>query len=303
MAEIVQVRKLGSGRITKKIVNPVSDKPIVKGSSPIAMFDSGVGGLTVFEEAVKLMPKESIIYFADEARVPYGGRSNAEIIKINNELIPYLISQGAKLVIMACGTSSAIAYPVVKDRYSVPLIGLINGGARMAVSATKNKKVGVIATVGTINSHAYDGKIKELDKSVMVYPVACPLLVPLIEGGFAASDETTKVLKDYLKPLIKEKIDTLVLGCTHYPHLIGKIKDILGPAVTLINPAEEAAREARDAINKSGLAALGKEPPKYTFLTTGSSFSFKDLGSRLLGRTIARVDEVRLVPGRSRGTV
>ena len=298
MAEIVQVRKLGSGRITKKIVNPVSDKPIVKESSPVGMFDSGVGGLTVYREFIKLMPKESVIYFADEARVPYGGRSASEIVKINNELIPFLIGRGAKLIIMACGTSSALAYPVVKDKYKVPIIGLIEGGARMAAAATKNKKVGVIATAGTINSHAYDAKIKEMDKSIRVFPVACPLLVPLIEGGFASSDETTRVLKEYLKPLIKDGIDTLVLGCTHYPHLRGKIGEILGPSVSLVDPAEEAAKSARDELNKRGLAASGKEPPTYSFLTTGASYSFKDLGSRLLGKPIPNVEEIPIVKGR-----
>jgi glutamate racemase len=296
MAEVGLVRKTISGPIAKKI-NAITDKPLVTESSPIGMFDSGVGGLTVLDEVIKLMPKESIIYLADTARVPYGGRSPIEIIKINNEIIPYLIGQGAKMIIMACGTSSAIAFPVVKDKYNIPIIGMIEGGARMAASATKNKKIGIIATAGTINSHAYDEAIKKIDKDISVYPMACPLLVPLIEGGFALSEETTKVLKEYLKPLNKAKIDTLILGCTHYPILSGKIKDITGPSVGLINPAVEIANSARDALNKYGLASLGKEPPKYRYITTGPSNSFRDIGSRLLGRPLANVEEIRIVKG------
>jgi len=261
------------------------------------MFDSGVGGLTVFAELARLLPRESIIYIADTARVPYGGRAAGEIIKINKEIIGYLLGLGVKLVVMACGTSSAIAYPLLKDKYKFPMIGLIEGGARMAVSATNNKKIGVIATVGTINSGAYQNAIKALKNDAEVFAVACPLLVPLIEGGFIASAETRKVLKEYLKPLMKAKIDTLVLGCTHYPHLSGMIKDIVGGTVALVNPAEEAAKSAREILNRTKMTAGANERPGYRFLVTGSAPSFKDLGSRLLGRPIANVEEITIVKG------
>lgn len=261
------------------------------------MFDSGVGGLTVFEKVTKLLPRESVIYLADTARVPYGGRSNSEIIKINKEILDILAGLGVKLIIIACGTSSSIAYPVLKDRYKIPMVSMIEGGARMAVSATKNKKVGVIATVGTINSLSYQKTIKGLNKEIEVFGVACPLLVPLIEGGFAASEETKKVLKEYLKPLRGAKIDTLVLGCTHYPHLARAIKEIMGPSVTLIDPADEAARTAKDILNKGKMTNTENVPPKHRFLVTGSASGFKDLGSLLLGRPIAEAEEISVVKG------
>lgn len=294
MAEISQVRHVVSGKVTHRI-SEISERPFASESSPIAMFDSGVGGLTVFEKVTKLLPRESVIYLADTARVPYGGRSNSEIIKINKEILDFLAGLGVKLVIIACGTSSSIAYPVLKDRYKIPMVSMIEGGARMAVAATKNNKVGVIATVGTINSLSYQKAIKGLNKEIEVLGVACPLLVPLIEGGFAASEETKKVLKEYLKPLRGAKIDTLVLGCTHYPHLARTIKEIMGASVTLIDPADEAARTARDILTRGKMTNTEKAPPKHRFLVTGSASGFKDLGSILLGHPIAAAEEISVV--------
>lgn len=296
MAEISQVRHVLSGKVTHKI-SEISERPIVTESSPVGMFDSGVGGLTVFEKFTRLMPRESVIYLADTARVPYGGRSNSDIIKINREILDHFVGLGVKLIVIACGTSSSIAYPVLKDKYKIPMIGMIEGGAKMAASSTKNKKVGVIATVGTINSLAYQKAIKGLNKEIEVYGVACPLLVPLIEGGFANSAETEKVLKEYLKPLKTSKIDTLVLGCTHYPHLSRTIKSIMGPNVTLIDPAEEAVKTARDILTKGKMTNMDNVPLKHRFLVTGSGSSFKELGSRLLGRPIINVEEISIVKG------
>jgi glutamate racemase len=296
MSDISIVRQAGSPKITRKLVEKPEKIPILE-SSPIGMFDSGVGGLTVFSHVTKLLPNESIIYLADTARVPYGGRSPGEIIKINKEILGYFVGLGVKMVIMACGTSSSIAYPVLKDKYKVPIVGLIDDGAKMAVSATKNKKIGVIATAGTINSLAFQHTIKQLNKDIEVFGVACPLLVPLIEGGFASSDETIKVLKEYLKPLISAKIDTLILGCTHYPHLIKPIRSILGPTVTLINPAEETAKTARDILAKLKLISAAGEPHKHRFLVTGSASSFKELVLKLLGKSIPGVEEITIVKG------
>ncbi|MFH1710352.1 MAG: glutamate racemase [bacterium] len=296
MAEISQVRHVLSGKVMHKITE-LSEKPQATESSPIGMFDSGVGGLTVFEKVSKLLPRESIIYLADTARVPYGGRSNSEIIKINKEILALMLGFGVKLIMIACGTSSSIAYPLLKDKYKVPMIGMIEGGSRLAAAATKNKKVGVIATVGTINSLSYQKAIKDINKEIEVYGAACPLLVPLIEGGFAASEETEKVLKEYLKPLRSAKIDTLVLGCTHYPHLSGTIKSILGPGIALIDPADEAAKTARDILTKGKMTSTANVPPKHRFLVTGGASSFKELGSRLLGRPIAEAEEISIVKG------
>jgi glutamate racemase len=293
MGEITQVRHVASDRVVKRI-HGLHDKKEINDTSSVGMFDSGVGGLTVFQEFTRTLPHENIIYLADTARVPYGGRSASEIIQINKEILGYFDHLGVKMVIMACGTSSAIAYPLLKDKYRFPIVGMIEGGAKMSVSSTKNKNIGIIATAGTINSGAYEKAIVALDKNVKVFNAACPLLVPLIEGGFATSDETIKVLKEYLKPLIASNIDTLVLGCTHYPHVASALKGILGAGVTLVNPAEEVAGTAKDILSSSKMLNLTKQTPSYRFLATSHAASFQELGSKLIGRPIAAVEEVKL---------
>jgi glutamate racemase len=269
-----------------------SDK--ITPSSPIGVFDSGVGGLTVLSQIMKKLPHEDVIYLADTARVPYGGRSPQEIIKINHEIIPFLLKQGAKLVAMACGTSSAIAYPVVKDKYKVEIVNLIDPGSAAAVAATRSGKIGIIATAATVNSHAFQKKIKELKKEAIVHAAGCPLFVPLIEGGFIEAEESKRAAKEYLKPLLKEKIDTLILGCTHYPHLRKIIQSIVGNDVILIDPAEEATLEIKKMLKKAGTLKTKLVPVKYEYFTTGSAIQFQDLGSRLLGKPISSAKQVTL---------
>jgi glutamate racemase len=243
---------------------------------------------------MKKLPNEDVIYLADTARVPYGGRPPQEIIKINHEIIPYLINQGAKIVVMACGTSSSIAFPVVEDEYPVEIVNLIDPGSRAAVSATRSGNIGVIATAGTVNSHAFQHKLKELNKDVQVHAAGCPLFVPLIEGGFIEGEETKRVAKEYLKPLLKEKIDTLILGCTHYPHLSKIFKEIVGPEVKLVDPAEEAATDIKKMLKKAGTLKSKTSPAKYEYFVTGSVVQFQDLGSRLLGKPIVGAKQVKI---------
>lgn len=250
--------------------------------------------MTVLRQIMKKLPNEDVIYLADTARVPYGGRPPQEIIKINHEIIPYLIKQEAKLIIMACGTSSSIAYPVVKDEYPVHIINLVDPGSRAAVSASRSGKIGIIATVGTVNSRAFQNKIKELKKEAEVHAVGCPLFVPLVEGGFIKSEETKRVAKEYLKPLLKEKIDTLILGCTHYPHLTKVLRSIAGPDVTFVDPAEEAVAGAKKLLKKAGTLKTKTTPAKYEYLVTGSVIQFQDQGSRLLGKPIIGAKQVTL---------
>jgi len=283
--------------VTERVAAKVGGKAKVEKatpSSPIGVFDSGVGGLTVLRQIIKKLPNEDVIYLADTARVPYGGRPPQEIIKINQEIIPYLINQGAKLVVMACGTSSSIAYPALKDEYPVEIVNLIDPGARTAAAATRSGKIGVIATAGTINSHAFQHKIKELNKNAEVHATGCPLFVPLIEGGFIESEETKRVAKEYLKPLLKEKIDTLILGCTHYPHLSRIIKEVVGSDVKLVDPAEEAASDIKKMLKKAGTLKSKTSPARYEYLVTGSVVQFQDLGSRLLGKPIVGAKKVTL---------
>lgn len=205
-----------------------------------------------------------------------------------------MIDQGAKLIIMACGTSSSIAYPVVKDKYKVHIISLIEPGSRAAALATRSGAIGLIATAGTVNSGAYQNAIAALKKDARVFAQACPLFVPLIEGGFIEAEETKRVAKDYLKPLLKEKIDTLILGCTHYPHLSRVLREKAGPDVAFVDPAEEAVSDAKRLLQKAGTVKGQAAPAKYEYLVTGSAVQFQDIGSRLLGKTITHAKQVKL---------
>jgi len=288
---------LYSGRVVQK-VGERSPSVKIGPMSPIAMFDSGVGGLTVLKEVAKQLPMEDVIYFADTARVPYGGRTPNEIVKFNYEIMNYLVSLGAKMVIMACGTSSAIAYPIVKDKYDVSIVSLIEPGASAAVRATKNKKIGLIATQATVDSSAYQRAVKKLNKDIKVSAAACPLFVPLIEGGFLDAEETKKTASQYLKPLLKAGIDTLILGCTHYPHLIKVLREISGMSVKFVDPAEEAVSEAKKVLVSKGLAAtrqVSALKDKYSFYVSGSVVHFQDVGSRLMGQPLASVKKANIL--------
>lgn len=298
MSEYITVSgALNSGRVIQK-VGERSPSVKVGPMSPIAMFDSGVGGLSVLKEVTKQLPMEDVIYFADTARVPYGGRMPNEIVKFNFEIINYLVSLGAKMVIMACGTSSAIAYPLVKDRYSIPIVSLIEPGSAAAVRVTKNKKIGLIATQATVDSTAYQRTLKKLNKDVKVSSAACPLFVPLIEGGFTDADETKRTAQQYLKPLVKAGIDTLILGCTHYPHLTKILREVSGMSIKFVDPAEEAVTEAKKVLVSKGLAATRQVSVlkgKYSFYVSGSVAHFQDVGSRLIGHPLANVKKANIL--------
>lgn len=279
ISEISAVRKT----VTERVALKPEEKPVYAKSPadlPIGMFDSGVGGLTVLLEVARKMPAEDVLYLGDTKRVPYGGRPPAEIIKINTEILNYFAEQGVKMVIMACGTSSSIAYPVLKDKYKLPIISLIEPGSRAAIAATKNNRIGLLATVGTVESGAYQKTIKAMKKEVEVVAEGCPLFVPLIEGGFIDTDETRKVARDYLKPLLLANVDTVILGCTHYPHLLGILRELTEGKIVFIDPAEEAVTEAKKLlIPKAGRG-------QYQFVVTGSVLHFEELGSKLFGKPI-----------------
>lgn len=294
MAEVSQIKTRVT---TERIVTKIAEKPLeIKSipTSPIGVFDSGVGGLTVLTEIMKQLPEENIIYIADTARVPYGGRAASEIIKINHQIVSYLVGQGAKMVTMACGTSSAIAYPVIKDRYRIPIISMIEPGARLAAATSKNKKIGLIATIGTVESGAYQSALRKIKKEIEVFAAACPLFVPLIEGGFIDSDETKKVAKIYLRSLIRAGVDTIILGCTHYPHLINILREIMGPKITFINPAEEAVADANKILMQQGILNNKSKKTEYAYLVTGSVVQFQELGSRLMGKPISGAKKLEL---------
>ncbi len=292
--EISNIGKVFAEKIGTKVGQSIHG---IKGEEfyPIGMFDSGVGGLTTLSQMLKQMPAEDVVFLADTARVPYGGKPKDEIIKINIEILNYFVKIGVKMIVMACGTSSAIAYPVLKDKYDVSIVSLIEPGSDAAVLATRNGKIGLIATLGTVQSGAYQNTIKNHRPDVEVFASPCPLFVPLIEGGFIDTDETRKVAMEYLKPLMKEGIDTLILGCTHYPHLINILREITGPGVTFVDPSENAIFEARKILEHGGLLNPNSRKGKYSYVVTGSQMQFEEVGSRLFEKHISGVKLVNLV--------
>lgn len=276
--EIERIKPYPAGK--QPAVNPPTDQPV-------GIFDSGVGGLTVLKVFNEKLPQEDVIYLADTIRIPYGGRPPQEIIKINQHILSYFSERNVKMVIMACGTSSAIAFPVLKDKYPFPIISLIEPGSEAAVEASQNGKIGILATVGTINSGAYQKQIKEIKKEAEVLGEACPLFVPLIEGGFYQAEETRKVAREYLKPLLALGVDTIILGCTHYPHLLPLLTEIAGPSVTFIDPAERAVEAAQKTLKKMNLLSPRTSSGEIEYQVTGQELQFEELGSRLLGRPVA----------------
>ncbi|MFN9607357.1 MAG: glutamate racemase, partial [Pseudanabaena sp.] len=221
---------------------------------PIGVFDSGVGGLTVLQEVHRQLPYESVVYFGDTARLPYGKRSSAEIIEYVYEILHWMRSERVKMAIMACNTSSALALDIVRKDFDIPILGLILPGARAAVG--KGKRIGVIATTATVKSEAYVRAICESDPQAQVFQVDCPEFVPLIESDRIQDPCTMQVAKHYLQPLIDANIDTLVLGCTHYPHLSGVLRQILPSHVAWVNPASYVVRAAAQELDLMGLKCL-----------------------------------------------
>ncbi|MCM8788009.1 MAG: glutamate racemase, partial [Candidatus Omnitrophica bacterium] len=209
-------------------------------NKPIGIFDSGVGGLTVFKEIRRLLPKEDLIYFGDTARVPYGNKSKATIIKFSTENILFLLQKQVKLVVIACNTSSSLALDYLKDIFNIPIIGVIDAGVKKAVQLSSNKRIGIIGTRSTINSRSYETKIKKIDKNIKIYSCACPLFVPLVEEGLIYGKIVKEVIKMYLEPFKKFDIDTLILGCTHYPLLKKEIAKYL-VGVNIVDSAKEIA--------------------------------------------------------------
>ena len=261
---------------------------------PIGVFDSGVGGLTVVKELIRQLPNEDIVYFGDTARVPYGIKSKETIIRFSIENILFLLKQDVKLICIACNTVSSVALPVIKNHFKVPIVGVLNPGVREAVYATRNKHIGVIGTKGTIKSRAYENEIKQLDPEVKVTAVACPLFVPFVEEGWFSGDVVLKVAKTYLKPLKDANVDTVILGCTHYPLLKHVIKQVLGKNVILIDSAKQVAIEVKDILAAEG-ALNCKHLGKHQFFVSDNPEWFNNLADRFLGSSIKNVKRVNNV--------
>ena len=263
-------------------------------SNPIGVFDSGVGGLTVVRALMERLPFENIIYFGDTARVPYGIKSVETISQYTRELTGFLLAHDVKLLIVACNTMAAVASQVVKDLSSVPVLDVIDAGALGAVAASATKKVGVIGTPTTINSNAYARAIHRYDTEIRIFSQACPLLVPLVEEGWLDHEVTRLTVQEYLKPVLVEHIDTLVLGCTHYPLLKPLLQRVAGPDVTLVDSAEAMAERTATLLTDMNLANPQRTMPSYQFHVTDVPLRFQSIGERFLGRTLPNVRVVKL---------
>ena len=214
----------------------------MENNAPIGVFDSGLGGLTVVREIMRNLPDERIVYFGDTARVPYGSKSPDTIIRYSRQIVRFLEQQEVKAIVIACNTASALALDTVEKETSLPILGVVRPGADMAVASTKNNRIGVIATEGTIRSGLYNRLIREADPRMQVFTKACPLFVPLVEEGWTKDPITKEVANRYLQELLDSEIDTLIMGCTHYPLLRSLLKEVVGDGVQLVNPAYETAQ-------------------------------------------------------------
>lgn len=259
---------------------------------PIGVFDSGIGGLTVVKALTETLPSESIVYFGDTARVPYGTKSKSTVIKFSLENIEFLLRFGVKCIVIACNTASAWALPVLSEYFRVPIIGVIRPGAHAAVQQTRNKRIGVIGTKSTVFSGAYEQAVKEVDRGVKVYSQSCPLFVPLVEEGMVRGPICKQIAQSYLKKIKSSRVDTLILGCTHYPLLTSTIRAYMGPKVILIDSAKQAARDVRGVLMGTQMLSDARTEPKYRFFVTDEPQHFHTIGKRFLGRVINHVERV-----------
>lgn len=266
-------------------------------NSPIGVFDSGVGGLTVAREIMRQLPNERIVYFGDTARVPYGNKSKETVTRYSRQIVRFLETQQVKAIVVACNTASAYALEDLEKESDIPMIGVVKPGARAALAATVNKKIGVVGTEATISSGIYSRYIEEHDADVSVVGKACPLFVPLVEEGLWEDPVTDEIARRYLTELIDSGIDTLILGCTHYPMLRSTVGKIMGEGVTLVNPAYETARELKALLSERGLESehrpgLGTE--LYRFFVSDAADKFQRFANSILPYGILSAKVIRI---------
>lgn len=266
-------------------------------NSPIGVFDSGVGGLTVAREIMRQLPNERIVYFGDTARVPYGDKSKDTVTKFSRQIVRFLQTQQVKAIVVACNTASAYALDELEKEVDIPIIGVMRPGAKAAIEATKNGKIGVVGTEATISSGIYNRYIQENNPTATVLGKACPLFVPLVEEGLWEDPVTDEIARRYLTELIDVGIDTLILGCTHYPMIRSTIGKIMGDQVTLVNPAYETARELKELLREKGLESehrpgLGTE--LYRFFVSDGADKFRRLANAILSYGILSAKVVNI---------
>jgi glutamate racemase len=261
---------------------------------PVGVFDSGVGGLTVLHECLVTLPHEDFVYLGDHARLPYGPRPLAEIRAFAREIGHFLEAEDVKLIIVACNAATSAALPQLQEELRVPVIGVITPEAHAAVQATRNRRVGLLATQATVEAGRYASLIRALDAGVSLHALACPKLVPLIEGADPYGAETEAAVREYAEPLKEAGVDTVILGCTHYPLIRPVLQRVFGRDVTLVFSAEETAREAAETLARKGIENEPSRVGAYRFLTTGDPIVFREMGRRFLQLPIADVEHVTL---------
>ncbi|MBN2565410.1 MAG: glutamate racemase [Candidatus Eisenbacteria bacterium] len=261
-------------------------------SDPIGVFDSGIGGLTVVAEIIRQLPNEEIVYFGDTARLPYGPKSTETVTQFAIQDAELLLRHSVKNIVVACNTASAIAIGALRERYDIPVIGVIEPGALAAVSSTLTGKIGVIGTEGTIASGAYRRAIMKMDRDIEVIEASCPLFVPLAEEGWTDREVTLVIAHEYLTPLRDAGVDVVVLGCTHYPILKNTIGKVFGPSVRLIDSAEETAKEVAERLDGIGLRRKEGAEPGHTFLVSDVPHRFREQAERFLGSPLGDVSLV-----------
>lgn len=268
----------------------------VKKSAPIGVFDSGVGGLTVAREIMRHLPNEDIVYFGDTARVPYGSKSKDNIIRYSRQIIRFLQTKDVKAIVIACNTASALALEVVKEEINIPIIGVVEPGARAALEVTETKKIGVIGTEATVRSAMYEKIIEAIDPDVSVTAKACPLFVPLVEEGFKKHRVTEEIIEYYLDSMKHSDIDSLILGCTHYPLLRSKIREYVGEKITLVNPAYETAMDLKRLLKEHDMENPGAqgEHGSYSFYVSDAADKFKQFANSILPYDIETTKQINI---------
>jgi len=268
------------------------ERSFIMDNRPIGIFDSGIGGLTVLKEVMEQLPNEDIVYFGDTARIPYGTKSKETVLKYAFQCIKFLLSKNIKAIVIACNTASAIALNDALKTFDVPIIGVIIPGANAAIEATKNNKIGVIGTTSTINSEAYQTRIRSLNKNAEVIGVACPLFVQIVEDGWEDTDVARIAAEKYLLELKEHNIDTLVLGCTHYPILRYTLSKVMGDKVSLVNPAFETAKEVKNMLKEKDLLADNKEKVVYKYYVSDDPEKFRRVGGNIMNKNIESIQKV-----------
>ncbi|MBN1783176.1 glutamate racemase [bacterium] len=259
---------------------------------PIGVFDSGIGGLTVVHELLKQVPAESIVYFGDTARVPYGTKSAEAVRRFALQDAAFLAGHGVKMIVVACHTASSAALGLLDGRFSFPVLGVTEPGVQAALRKTTGGRIGVIGTRGTVQSGIYVRSLTEKNRQIQVWAQACPLFVPLAEEGWLDGDVTREIARIYLEPMIQAEVDTLILACTHYPLLKNVIAQVMGDSVQLIDSAEETARVVKQCLDTNMIASPGTNPAGHRFYVSDIPIQFQEVGERFLGRKLGSVQQV-----------